>query len=96
ADRSLEQQSIAMGKAQALGGDPASAEARAQTSFSERGLVVEIMQHHRAAFDRQQAQESSLLALFIFIPAIERKRVLRARVTLGGLSTTRPRSLTLV
>ncbi|NKL79557.1 AAA domain-containing protein [Rhizobium leguminosarum] len=86
ADRSLEQQSIAMGKAQALGGDPAAAEARAQTSVSERGLVVESMQRHRAAFDRQQAQESSLLALFSFIPAIERKRVLRARVTLGGLS----------
>ncbi|MCQ1850120.1 AAA domain-containing protein [Neorhizobium galegae] len=86
ADRSLEQQFFAMGKAQALGGDPAAAEARAQTSVSERGLVVESMQRHRAEFDRQQAQESSLLALFSFIPAIERKRVLRARVTLGGLS----------
>ncbi|CDZ31594.1 Superfamily I DNA helicase [Neorhizobium galegae bv. officinalis] len=86
ADRSLEQQFVAMGKAQEFGGDPAAAEAGAQTSVSERGLVVERMKHHRAEFDRQQAQESSLLAFFSFLPAVERKRVLRARVALGGLS----------
>ncbi len=64
----------------------AAAEARAQTIVSEQGLVVESMVRHRAAFDRQQAQESSLMVLFSFIPAIERKRALRARVALGGFS----------
>lgn len=86
ADRSLEQQSIAFGKARALGDDPAAAEARAQASVSDWAVVVESMQRHRAVFDRQQAQESSLLALFSFLPGIERKRALRARVALEGLS----------
>ncbi|WP_287346069.1 AAA domain-containing protein [Mesorhizobium sp.] len=86
ADRSLEHQSLAMDKAQLLGGDPSVAEARAQASVTDWALVVESMQRHRAAFARQQAQESSLLALFSFLPGIERKRVLRARLTLGGLS----------
>ncbi|MDO9415499.1 hypothetical protein [Pararhizobium sp.] len=86
ADRSLKQQSIAMGKVHAMGGDPAAAEASAQTLVSEQGLVVESMQRHRTVFDRQQVQESSLFAVFSFIPAIERKRVLRVRVALGELS----------
>lgn len=86
ADRSLEQQAIAFGKARALGDDPAAAEARAQASVSDWAVVVEGMQRHRAVFDRQQAQESSLLALFSFLPGIERKRALRARVALEGLS----------
>ena len=86
ADRSLEQQYVAMGKAQALGDDPAAAEAHALARVSDRALVVESLQRHRVAFDRQQAKESSLLALLSFLPGIERKRVLRARLTLEGLS----------
>lgn len=85
ADRSLERQSIALGKVQALGDDPAAAEAHAQSSASNRAYVVETIRRHRAAFDRQQAQESSLLGLFSFLPSIERKRVLRARQALQGL-----------
>lgn len=86
ADRSLERQSMALGKARALGDDPAAAEARAQASVADRARLVESLQRHRAAFDRQQAHESSLLALFSFLPAIERKRILRACAALEGLS----------
>lgn len=86
ADRSFEQQSLAMGKAQMLGGDPVAAEEHAQENASRQADMVENIQRYRAAFDRQQAHESSLLALLSFLPGIERKRVLRASLALEGLS----------
>lgn len=85
ADRCLEQLSAAIRNAHGLGDDPAAAEARAEVSVNQRILVVQGTQRHRAAFDRQQAHESSLLALFSFLPGIERKRVLRARLALDRL-----------
>lgn len=85
ADRAVEHLSIAIGNAHGLGEDPAAAEARAETNARGRAFVLESLRGHRTAFDRQQASESSLLALFSFLPGIERKRVLRARLALEGL-----------
>lgn len=86
ADRSFERQSIAIEKAGAVSGDLTEAEDRAQAVVSFRAKQVETMRRHRAAFDRQQAQESSLLALVSFLPGVERKRALRARLALSGLT----------
>lgn len=85
-DRSLEQLTAATSRAQAYGGDLATAEARAQARFNAQASAVETAQRHCAAFDRQQAGESGLLALFSFLPAIERKRVLGVRLALDGLA----------
>lgn len=85
ADRSLEQRSVVVAKGHVLGNDLAAAEADAEARVSATAPLIETAQRHRQAFDRQQAQESSFVALFAFIPGIERKRVLRARLALGGI-----------
>lgn len=85
ADRSLEQLSNALEAARALGADPAEAETRAQSIVDQHAQSVQALRRQRAAFDQQQAQESGLLALFSFLPPIERKRVIRARLALGNV-----------
>ncbi|MBL4928120.1 AAA domain-containing protein [Fuscibacter oryzae] len=85
ADRSVAHLSILAAKVSGLGRAPQQAEGRAQADLDAQIQAANTIQRHRAAFDRQQAAESSLIALFSFIPGVERKRVLRARLALEGL-----------
>ncbi|CAN7610577.1 AAA domain-containing protein [Devosia sp. LjRoot3] len=85
ADRSLERLSIALEAARALGADPVEAETRAQSIVDDHAHLVQASKGQRAAFEKQQARESGLLALFSFLPPIERKRVLRARLAVGDM-----------
>lgn len=85
ADRSAERLSMALDNARTLGADPAAAEEQAGAVVADRASSLERARGYRSEFERQQAQESGLLALFSFLPAIERKRVLRARLALGDM-----------
>jgi hypothetical protein len=85
ADRSLAQLSLATRNAQSLGPDPQASEDQAQANLGNHKRAADVLQRQRAAFDRQQAAESSFIALFSFLPAVERKRVLRARLALDGV-----------
>lgn len=86
ADRSLERLNRALERARVLGDNPKIIEAGARAKADEQAGAFETWKRHRAAFDHQQANESSILALFNFLPAIARKRLLRARAALDGLA----------
>lgn len=86
ADRSFAQLSMVAAKVSSVGQNPQEAEDRAQAGLDVDIRSAEAIRRHRTAFDRQQAEESTLIAVFSFLPGVERKRVLRARLALEGLS----------
>ncbi|WP_108399082.1 AAA domain-containing protein [Devosia submarina] len=85
ADRSFERLSTALDNVRMLGADPAAVEEQARAVVADRASSLLHAKGHRSEFERQQAQESGLLALFSFLPAIERKRVFQARRALGDM-----------
>ncbi|MGH0004367.1 AAA domain-containing protein [Pseudovibrio ascidiaceicola] len=68
--------------AEMLGEHPHEGEAKLQNIFELRALASERLSKVIKIWQLHQANESSFLALFGFLPPIARKRVLRARLTL--------------
>lgn len=78
---------------EALGADPAGSEAKRAENVENRKQDVTRLQAARTAFERHQASESALTALFGFLSSVKQKRALRARLAIGdlmnGLETAR-------
>lgn len=66
-----------------LGEDPASARLRLEQDAQNRQRDWEVPQAAMKALEAHLASESGLTALFSFLPAIARKRLLRARLALS-------------
>ncbi|SEL00130.1 AAA domain-containing protein [Pacificibacter marinus] len=85
ADLSLERLVEATVMANPLGPDPQATEQHAKALVEEKSVEAHALRNYRAAFDHHIAAESSLTAVFSFIPSVERKRTLRTRIALSGL-----------